>query len=73
MEIVEVVVTDRADSISAENGTAVNVRVFNVSNSHQVDLFVKMKQVEDRNILLCDASLLQVTFFRALFCLYGFD
>lgn len=46
--IVEVPVTDRADVMSVENGTAVHVCVFNVSEYHHVDLFVKIKQVKDR-------------------------
>lgn len=45
MENVEAPVTDRAYQISVVNGTAVNVCVFNVSDYHQVDLFVRIERM----------------------------
>lgn len=58
MEIEEVAVTDRAAALSLENGTAVNVHVFNVSYYHLSDVFLRIEQIGDLDIPLCDASLL---------------
>lgn len=45
MVIVKVLETDRADALSIENDTAVNVRIFNVNNYRQADLFMEIKQI----------------------------
>lgn len=41
MQIVSAPVTYRADVLFVKHSTAGNVRVFNVSSKHQVDLFAK--------------------------------
>lgn len=50
MEIVEVYIADRADTRSLENGSNVNVRVFNMSEYHHVYLFVRIERIEDLDI-----------------------
>lgn len=70
-EIVAISVTGRADDMSVTNGTAVNVCVFNVSDHHQTDLFVRNEQVEDLVISLPDISLSHVTSLPALSGMYG--
>lgn len=42
MYIVVVPVTDKADTVSIENGTDAIVRIVNKSNYHEAYLFVKM-------------------------------
>lgn len=53
---VNVPVRYSADAVSVENGTIVSVRAFNVSDYHQTELFVRMKQITDPDIPLRDAS-----------------
>lgn len=73
MEIVEVLATNRADAMFVKNSTAVNVRVFDMIDHRQMDLFVGIVQIEDSKILLCDVSLWHVTSLRASLHMYGFD
>lgn len=73
MRIVEVLVTGRAVSMSIENGTTVNVRFFNLSEYHRMDLFVRIQQTEDPNTQLRDASFSHVTSLLVSFHLYGFN
>lgn len=47
--------------MSVKKSTAVNICVFNVTNSRQVDVFVRIKQTESPNISRSDVSFLQVT------------
>lgn len=64
MEIVEVSLSDRADAMSVQSDTAVNDHVFNMSDYHHVNIFVRIRQIEDLNIPLCDADLSYVTSLR---------
>lgn len=58
---------------SIKNGTAVNIRVFNINDCHHMDLFVRIKQIEDPDVPLRDVSLSHMTSMRALLCIYSFD
>lgn len=44
--------TDRADEVSIEPGTAAIDSVLNVSDYHQTDMFVRIKQIENLDTLL---------------------
>lgn len=59
--------------MSVKNNTTVNAHVFNASNYHQSDFFVRIKQIQVRESPLRDASTSHVTSFRILFHMYGFD
>lgn len=59
--------------MSVEKDTSVILRVFNVSDYHQLDMFETIEHTEVPDILLHDASLSLVTSLRAWFCMYGFD
>lgn len=72
MEIVEVPVTNSAAAMSVYNGINVKVCVFNVRDYHQVNLLVRIEDVEDPVIPLCDVGLPHVTSLRALFHMYRF-
>lgn len=52
MEILQVPVTDTADVTSVDNGAAVNVRVFNITNRHQTDLLMKIQEIDGSGIPL---------------------
>lgn len=65
LEIVEVFLTGSACALSVENGIAASFRVFNVSDYHHVYYCVRIKQIEDPDILLRDFGLLQLTSSRA--------
>lgn len=54
--------TNRAYVVSVENSTAVNVRVFSVSDCYQKHLFVSIKQMEDPDNKIRDESLSHITF-----------
>lgn len=69
MEIVEVFVTDMADAMVIENGTAAKFRVFNVSDYHEADLFTRLEQVVDTEILLRYLRRSRMTSLRASFCM----
>lgn len=73
MEIVEGPVNDTADAMSVENRTVANVCVFNVNDYNRTDLFVRIEQTKDPEILLPDVSLLYVAFVRAWLRMYHFD
>lgn len=57
MEIVEVRVTGRADAMFVEKGNIVRVCLFNMSDNHQADSFVRIKEVKNSDSLLCEVSL----------------
>lgn len=59
--------TDTADAMFVENGTAVNDRVFNIADYHQTSLFLRIEQIEDPSIPLRDVSLSHVTAQHASF------
>lgn len=63
--------TDTADAMSVENGTAISIRVFNTTEYRQSDLFVRIEQIEDSDSPLRDASSSHVTLPRASFRIYG--
>lgn len=65
--------TDTADAMSVEDGTAVNVHVSDFSDNHQKILFVINEQIEDPDIPVHGVRLSHVTSPRASFCMYGFD
>lgn len=46
---------------------------FNVKDYHQADLFARIEPTEDPDITLYDVSHSKVTFFHALFSMYGCD
>lgn len=71
-EIVKVPVTDRADATSIENSIAVRFRVFNMSDYHQKDLFVRVEQTENPDIPLRDVKLSHVPLLCASFRMYLF-
>lgn len=71
-EIVHIANTDRADAMSVENVTEVNVCVYNISDYHQSDLFVRTARIADPDIPLHVVSLLHVTSQHAPFCIYCF-
>lgn len=73
MEIVKVPMTSKADGMSVEYGNVASVRVFSVNGDHQADLYVRYKETEDPDILLCDSSLSHVTSLRVSFCKHGFS
>lgn len=56
MEIIEVPVIKKIDSISGENGSAVHVCVFKVCEYHKTDLIVSKEQIEDKEVLHRDVS-----------------
>lgn len=67
MEIVEVPRTNKTDAVSDKNYNLVNVFVFNVSDYHQSDLFVRIGCIASTDIHLRDISLSHVTMLRASF------
>lgn len=73
MEVVSVLMTDKTDAISIENATAVKSLFFIVINYHQVKLCLKIEQIGDLNILLCDANLSHVISSRATLRMYDFN
>lgn len=73
MELAEVSMINRANAISVENRTSVIVRVLNGSDYHETDLSVRIKQINDPDILLHDASPSQVTSLHVSRSMYGFD
>lgn len=73
MKIVLFSVTDMADAMSIENGTAVIFCVFNVSDCHRSNLFVSMELIEEQDIPIRNVSLLHLTSFRDSLLMYGFN
>lgn len=72
IEIVEVHATNRAHAISAENSTNLNVRLFNMGDSQQPNLFVRTMQIKDLYNLLRDVSLSRIASLRLSFRMYCF-
>lgn len=58
--------------MSIKDCTAVSVRPCNVSEYHQMDVFVRIEQVEDGTIPRRDASWSHVTSLHASLHTYGF-
>lgn len=56
---------DKAAAMSVQNGTAIIVHVFNLTEHHQTDLALRIKVIKDSNIFLREGSLSHVTSFRA--------
>lgn len=67
MRIVKVLVSNKADTMTAENGTAVNSRDIDMNKYHFLILFVETEKIRDPDIWLRDVSLLLVTSLRASF------
>lgn len=67
LNILDVHVTEKVAAMSVESGTAANVRVSNLSDCNQLDLFLRIEHIKNRNITLRDATLLHVTTSRASF------
>lgn len=65
--------TNSADPMSVENGTAVIVRLLHFIEYRQTDLFVRFKQIKNPDIPLRDFSLPHVRSLLALFHKYGSD
>lgn len=57
-----------ADATSFEYGTTINARSFNMSDYHQVYLFVRSDQIEDLSILLRNVFLTRVTYISTFYC-----
>lgn len=72
MEIVLIPRTNSSDPMSFKNGIADNVLVVNVSDYYRADLFVRIEQVESREIPLRTVSLFHMASLCASFRLYGF-
>lgn len=64
VEIVEVPATDRENTMSIQNGSTVNIRFFSARHYHQVDLFVRIKQIEGLTIHLSVVGLSHAPSFR---------
>lgn len=47
MNIVELYLNDSADVVTVETGTKVTARVFNWSDYHQTDSFMRVQMVDD--------------------------
>lgn len=73
MDMMEDLVADKGDAISAENVNAGSARVFNVNDYHQIDIFLGIEQIEDPNSLLHDVSLSHVASLRASVHVHGFS
>lgn len=73
MDIIEVSLSDRVNTMPVGSGTTVNAWVLTAEGYHRAHLSVKLESSEDPDIPLRDASLSHVTFFCALFRRYGFD
>lgn len=73
MEIVQVAVNDTSNVMYVENCTAVEARVFNISDYDHKDLIVRIEQIEVPDIRLHDFSLSHMTLLRALYCICDFD
>lgn len=64
--------TDTMDAMYVENGTTVNAHVFNASDYDQTDFFLRVEQIKNLNIPLCDVSLWHVSPLRISLALYSF-
>lgn len=73
MEIVDLSLTNRADVMSAENGTAVNNCIFNVYVFYHADSFMRIEPSEGQEIPLRSAIFWCVTSLPALFCIHRFN
>lgn len=71
MEILEVPTSDREIATSVENSTAVDVLIFIMSNYHQVDFSVGIKQIEKLTIPLRDSRFSHPSSLPALLHTYG--
>lgn len=72
MEILKVPVTDKTDSPYVENGAAAAVCHFILKDYHYVDLVVRIEQIVNPDIPLCDISLSYASTFCASLYMYCF-
>lgn len=70
IEVIDVPLTDRANAMSVENGTAGNVCALNVSEHSQVNLFVRLQHIKGAGIPLRNSSLWHMTRFRTSIHMY---
>lgn len=59
--------------MSVENGTAFYFCILIVSEYQQTDLFVKIEQIENRDVLVRDVNFSHKTLLHASLCMYLFD
>lgn len=64
---------DKTKAMSVENANAVNVRVQNISDYQQMDVFVRIVQIENPDFPLCNVCLSHVVTRRTYFRMYDFD
>lgn len=73
IESVEIPVPTKEDEISFRNGTAAEVRFFNVSEDHQTELFVKIEQIDNSDIPQRSVGSSHIILFCAPFGICGSD